>query len=51
VNGLDFLWWVFAALPGLFLFDLLVFTFGLWWIRRWRSVRQQKAGQENALDH
>lgn len=39
VNGLDFLWFVFAALPGLFLFDLLTFTFGLWWIRRWRRAR------------
>jgi hypothetical protein len=39
MNGLDLLWWVYAVLPAAFFFDLLVLPFSIWWIRRWRRLR------------
>lgn len=43
MNGLDFLWWVYAILPSVFFFDLLVLPFAIWWIRRWRRARAARA--------
>ena len=39
MTGLDLLKMVFALLPVAFLADLLIFTFAVWWIRRWRRAR------------
>ena len=39
MNGLDLLELVYRILPVAFFVDLLVFTFGLWWINRWRKAR------------
>jgi len=51
MSATDYLWLVFTAMPVAFFFDLLTFTFGIWWLRRWRRVRAQAKDQENALDH
>ena len=39
MTGLDLLRLVAELLPVAFFFDLLVFTFGVWWLRRWRQAR------------
>ena len=39
MSAADYLWLVFGILPVAFLFDLLAFAFGVWWLRRWRQAR------------
>ena len=39
VSATDILKMVYVLLPAAFLADLLVFTFGIWWINRWRKAR------------
>ena len=43
MSGLDLLWLVYGLLPVAFFADLLIFTFGIWWIRRWRRARSFRA--------
>ena len=39
MSGLDLLNLVYYLLPSAFFIDLLVFTFGVWWFRKWRRRR------------
>jgi len=39
MTATDILEMVFKLMPVAFFVDLLVFTFGVWWIRRWRKAR------------
>ena len=39
MTGLDLLELVYWLLPSAFFLDLLIFTSGVWWIRRWRRAR------------
>jgi hypothetical protein len=39
VSATQLLELVFKLMPAAFLADFLVFTFGLWWLNRWRKVR------------
>ena len=39
MNGLDLLELVYWLLPSAFFLDLVIFMFGVWWIRRWRRHR------------
>ena len=40
MNSTDILKMVFTLMPVAFFADLLIFTFGIWWIRRWRHARK-----------
>ena len=43
MRAVDWLWMVFTLLPAAFFLDLLVLPFAIWWWRRWKRARTQKA--------
>ncbi len=39
MSATDYLRLVYVYLPGAFFIDLAVFPFAIWWLRRWRRLR------------
>jgi len=43
MSATDYLWLVFTALPAAFFLDLAILPFAIWWIRRWRRLRNAQS--------